>query len=330
MNAAHNPELPRGRGVFLPAVFAVLACLVPAFLPPGAARAMPGDAAEVDGRSISFRELESARISLFTGFSPHVPEPDDAALYFQYRYVLGRLIEETAVCRYMEQNGFALAPDALEEEERRIRADYPEGAFDDMLIRSGLAIDDWRGALYRSLNVERFLSGVLRPEITITADEAQQYYLAHTDEFVVPELWHFLRVLGRDVEAVEAARADLAAGADAAETQKKHLVTIQDINMSIDLVSEDLAAVLAPLAPGKASKVTKSGQEYTALVLLHKTPVAVLDPAEISLRVERALSEENMRSIYADWLRNRLKAIRVRITPVLSGERKDSPEPHAP
>ncbi|MDR2604620.1 MAG: SurA N-terminal domain-containing protein [Desulfovibrio sp.] len=290
-------------------------------LPPRDLRGAPGDAAEVDGQGISFSELESARISLFTGFSPDTAEPDDATLLSQYRYVLGRMIEEAAVCRYMEQNGFALPPEALEEEERRIRADYPEGAFDDTLIRSGLEIDDWRRALYRRLSVEQFLSKVLRPEITITADEVQQYYLAHTDEFVVPELWHFLRILGRDSKTVEAARADLAAGADAAEARKKHLVTIQDINMSIDLVPEELAAALAPLAPGKASKVIKSGQEYTALVLLTKTPPSVLDPAEISQRVERALSEEKMRSIYEDWLRKRLKSVKVRITPALADAR---------
>jgi hypothetical protein len=303
-------------------------CLVAVLLLPCELRAMPGDAAEVDGQGISFRELESARISLFTGFSPNTPEPDEAALHTQYRYVLGRMIEEAAVCRYMEQKGFALAPDALEEEERRIRADYPEGAFDDMLIRSGIEIDDWRGALYRRLIVEQFLSKVLRPEITITADEVQQYYLAHTDEFVIPELWHFLRIFGRDSKTVEAARADLAAGTDAAEARKKHLVTIQDINMSIDLVPEEFSAALAPLAPGKASKVMKSGQEYTALVLLNKTPASVLDPAEISLRVERALSEEKMRSIYEDWLRKRLKSVKVRIAPALLNARNAEQAKH--
>jgi hypothetical protein len=65
----------------------------------------------------------------------------------------------------------------------------------------------------------------------------------------------------------------------------------------------------------------KSGQEYTALVLLNKTPASVLDPAEISLRVERALSEEKMRSIYEDWLRKRLKSIKVRIAPALRAAR---------
>ncbi|MDR2123401.1 MAG: peptidylprolyl isomerase [Desulfovibrio sp.] len=292
---------------------------------PGSLRAMPGDAAEVDGQEISFRELESARISLFTGFSPNTPEPEETVLHSQYRYVLGRMIEEVAVCRYMEQNGFALAPDALEEEEQRVRADYPEGAFDDMLIRSGLDIDDWRKALYRRLTVEYFLSRVLRPEITISADEVQQYYLAHTEEFVVPEMWHFLRILGRDGKTVEDARADLAAGADAAEAREKHLVTIQDINMSIELVPEELVAALAPLAPGKASKVMKSGREYTALVLLNKTPASVLDPAEISLRVERALSEEKMRAIYEEWLRKRLKSIKVRILPALLNARNAEP-----
>ncbi|MDR0827667.1 MAG: peptidyl-prolyl cis-trans isomerase [Desulfovibrio sp.] len=278
--------------------------------------------AEVNGKGIAFADLEAARVSVFVGLASAPAEPDEATLHKQYRYVLTRLIEEMIVCVYMEKKGIAPEAGALEAEEARIRADYPEGAFEEMLLNLGLDLEDWRKRLYRRLMVEHFASNVLRPEISISSDEAQEYYRAHSAEFVIPELWHFLRILGRDSKTVEAARADLVAGQNADAVRKKHLVTIHDINIGMDLLADDVAAVLKPLKPGQSSKIEKSGDEWRALLLLQKSPVSIQEPAEISRRIEQALTEEKVPAIYATWLQNQLKKSKVRISPALLEEYK--------
>ncbi|MDR1490307.1 MAG: peptidyl-prolyl cis-trans isomerase [Desulfovibrio sp.] len=297
----------------------ILPCLLGLLILFSAAPALaaPGDVAEVNGRGISFVELEAARVSFFAGFSPEASEPDEAVLQMQYSHALSRLIEETLVCLYMENKGMGLAPGALDAEEARIRADYPEGAFEETVLGLGIELEGWRERLGRRLLVEQFAARVLRQEVSISADEAQEYYRTHADEFTVPELWHFLRVTGQDSRTVAAACADIVAGQDAAEVRKKHLVTIHDINMGIELLAPDAAVVLASLKPGQASAVKKVEGGYRSLVLLRKTPPTLLEPAEISRRIEQALFEEKMPVVYADWLRRQLKKAKVRVNPAI-------------
>lgn len=272
----------------------------------------------MDGQGISFQDMESARALLFSARSPDAGEKlDDAALHSQYRYVLGRMIEDLVVCRYMEKNGLALAEGALAAEEKRIRDDYPDDAFDDMLLREGLNIDRWRQGLRRRLMVEYFLQHVLRPEISITSEEVQQYYAEHSEEFTILEQWHFLQVSGKDKKAVEDALRALVAEKSAAAVQKEFIVSIHDISMGKDLLPENLVRALGPLKPMQATKVTQEGQDYRAMFLLEKRAASMLDPAEISRRVEAALSEEKMRTIYAAWLQREMDRSVIRIAPAL-------------
>lgn len=280
--------------------------------------AFPGEVASVNGQGISFRELESRRALLFAGTSPKAPILDDSTLQVQYRYVLGKLIEEAVICQYMESKGLALEDGAVEAEERRIRGDYPEASFDEMLSEQGLSLESWRAGIYRRLLIDQFVLQVLRPEISIAADEVEQYYREHSDAFVIPEQWHFLQIAGPDKKDVELARDSLIAGTDPTAAQKEFLVTIHDIRMGADLLPEELLAILAPLQRNQASKAQKWEGEFRVFVLLGKTPAGTVDAAEISKRVEQALSEEKMRAIYAAWMEKRLGKANIRIAAVFA------------
>lgn len=280
---------------------------------------MPGEVATVNGQGISFMELEARRTEIFTGRTAGSEKLDDAALQEQFRYALNELIEELLVCQYMRGQKLDLPEGAVQTEEERIRADYPEGAFEEMLIERGLSLDLWRQGLYRRLVNEQFLLRVLRPEISITAEEVQQYYRAHSDEFLIPEQWHFLYIVGAERKDVELARKRILEGEDPAAVQKVLLVTIHDVRMGIDLLPSDLRQALAPLTPGGASAVSESDGEFRAQVLLDTIPASSLDAAEISKRVESSLSEEKMRSIHTDWIQRRLESADIRIAPALLG-----------
>jgi hypothetical protein len=280
----------------------------------------PGEVATVDGQSISFQDMESARSQLFSGVLPEAGERDDAVLRSQYRYVLGRLIEELVVCGYMKQNGLDIEPGALEAEERRIREDYPDGIFEDTLVAEGISPERWRQGLYRRLLVEQFMAQVLRPGISISSDEVQVYYRAHSDEFIIPEQWHFLQLLGQEKKPVEEALKSLADGRPAPEVQKEFPVSINDISMGVDLLPDDIIASLRRLPAGARTPVKADGKEFRAYLLLDKKAASVLDPAETSRRVEQVLAEEKMRLVYAAWMRNQLSKSVIRISPELDAE----------
>lgn len=296
----------------LVALLLAVACFLPSCLE---SPVLPGTVARVNGQDIYFSDLETRRASLFASTSEHPGTHDDASLGPQYRYALGQMMAETLVCQYMRERGFELEDGALEAEEKRIRDDYPEGAFDLMLLERGVSLERWRGDIARRLLVERFVSQVLRPEISITADEVQAYYSEHSGEFTIPEQWHFLHVSAENRKEAERALARLAAGEDPEIVQKELLVTIHDVRMGMELLPEHITGALMPLRAGQASKVAGTGKEFWAVRLIEVLPSSMLDAAEISKRVELALSENKMRGVYEAWVLDRLEKSEIHIAP---------------
>jgi hypothetical protein len=169
--------------------------------------------------------------------------------------------------------------------------------------------------------VRKFLLQVLRPEISITPEEVQQYFTGHSADFLVPEQWHFIQITGPDKKIVEKARNSIMASKGATEVQKEFLVSIHDIHMGIDRLPDDLSKELAPLGLWKSSPVKAVDDGFRTFVLIEKTPAAMLEAAEIAKRVEQALAEEKMRAQYAAWIKKRIKGADIRLAPMLLAEK---------
>jgi hypothetical protein len=317
--------------------FLTIALLTVAALPLlagcGQSAVMPGDVASVNGEGISLREVEARRVSVFARLTPGGGAMDDATLQAQYRHVVRQIVEEIVVCQYMRDKGFTLPEEALEAEEQRIRADYPKGEFEQMLLEEGVSTDIWRRGIRRRLIMEQFITQELRPQISITTAEVEQYYRSRTQDFVIPEQWHFLQILGMDGKEVEAARESLIQGGNPLAAQRQFLVTIHDIRMGKELLPESLNRELEALAPGQGTKVKAHDEMFRAFVMVEKLPAAPLDAATISQRVEQAIAEEKMRAVYARWIDDRLAKADIRMASELLDDlvtSGDSPADPAP
>lgn len=277
----------------------------------------PGVVASVDDSHIFFRELEARRAAFFSGFSANSQGINDKILQEQYRYALGRIIAEEIIWQYMESKGQQLTREELAEEEQKIRSDYPEGAFENMIMEDAVTLEFWRKGISRRLMADKFAMMVLRPEISITAEEVQQYYQKHKGDFIIPEQWHFMQIQGSDKKEVEQAREHLSQGKNPTATQKEFLVTIHDICMSVDMLPQDQIAELAQLEPWMSSKIKKINDDFRTLVLVENIPSTMLDAAEVSKRVEQALLEEKSTHVYSAWLQKRLEKTKVQVAPLL-------------
>ena len=290
---------------------------------------MPGTVASVNGQGISFREAEFRRINRFSGLSSGPKLWSEAEIQAQYSYVIYQIIEELLICQYMESKNLVLEPGLLDAEEKLIRNDYPDGAFDQTLAEKGVNLEEWREILRRRLVIRQFLLQELRPAISITADEVQQYFTEHSADFLVPEQWHFIQISGLDKKTVESARNSFMTNKNATTVQKDFLVSIHDIHMGKDRLPDDLSKELLPLEIWKSSPVKAVGDGFRALVLIHKTPATMLEAAEIAKRVEQALLEEKMRVLYSVWVKKRMAGANIRLAPALFAE-KSSPNGPAP
>lgn len=277
----------------------------------------PGELASVNGQGISFREVESRRVVLFVKRSPTADIQNDAVLQAQYRYVLSGLIEELLVCQFMEKSGFSVSPEVVEAEERKIRADYPEGAFEEMLLEEGIDLERWRDNLRKHLLVETFITQILRPEISIAPGEFQEYYRNHSSDFVLSEQWHFMQIMGQDKSEVERAQGSFLTIRDAAAVQKEYLVTIHDIFMGKDLLPEALLKELSGISAWQGTSTKSYEGAFRNFVMIEKVPASVLDAATITQRVEQVIAEDKMRVIYANWVREQLDKAKIQLAPAL-------------
>lgn len=288
------------------------------------------EVAFVNGQSITFREMETRRARLFSGLSAQVKTLDDEALRRQYLYVVNQIIEEMVICQYMEKKGFNLEPGEVEAEEERIRRDYPDGAFEQMLLEEDINLDTWRDELHRGLMVRKYINAILWPEVIPSPEEMLLYYNEHKAEFIIPEQWHFIQISGVDKKEVEAARDALLSSKDAETVQKRFMVTIHDIQTASEMLPEDFRRQLAKLTPWSKSPVSAHEKEFRTWILLEKIPQAPLDAASITARVERILSEDKLAQAYTQAVDKLVSKAKVRIADSLLYSAAERAEKNSP
>lgn len=276
-----------------------------------------GVVATVNGAPITFEELEARRASLFPLSLEGVSNAPREVLLQQYTYALQELIQEQLILHEMAQKKITLPEGVFEAREAQIKADYPSGAFEQMLLEEGIAYPAWRKALYTQLMVEHFLGTVIRSQISLSPTEVEEYYQAHRADFVQPEQWQFLQFTGVEKSGVQKAVQSFMQTANATAVQKNYAVVVRDIRMAKDKLPEDVTKELATAAEGKATAVKKVADTFRAFILVEKTPERALSPADIYSRVEQVLVESKQKSVLDEWLEKRIKKSSILVHPLL-------------
>lgn len=276
-----------------------------------------GVVATVNGAPITFEELEARRASLFPLSLEGFTNAPRAVLLQQYQYALQELIQEQLILYEMAQKKITLPEGVFEAREALIKADYPSGAFEQMLLEEGIAYPAWRKALHAQLMVEYFLGTVIRSQISLSPAEVEEYYQAHRADFIQPEQWHFMQFTGVEKNGVQKAVQSFMQTANATAVQKNYAVVVRDIRMAKNKLPDDVTKELATAAEGKATAIKKNAETFRAFLLVEKTPERALSPADIYSRVEQVLVENKQKSVLDEWLEKRIKKSSILVHPLL-------------
>ncbi len=122
--------------------------------------------------------------------------PSVEKLKGEYGDILTDLIVQELVLQELVRQELPVTDHELLKAEEVVRADYPEGAFDQMLVEEYIDLKSWRKQLKNHLAMKKFFQQVLRPQIKIDYKEAQQYYRDHISDFYLPESLRILVVRG--------------------------------------------------------------------------------------------------------------------------------------
>lgn len=294
---------------------------------------------KVNGDIITKTELESRQIEALRRRIGGQVDADALKNDAELRKVLleitpGLLVEaidELIVIQLGREKGYRLSDDQFKSWLENLRKEQnleDEQKFQAALRQEGMSIDDLRRNVERSFLVSRVQQDEVGSKLTITEEEARQYYLQHRNEFIEPATVTLREIsieapqttqegqagvsvgaLDEAEKEAEAARARLVAGEDfgtvAAEVSdaatKANGGLIGPFNLT-DL-SESLRTTLETMKPGDVTQPIRTQQGYQILKLETKTD-ATAPPFEgvrdlVADRVYAARQQSEMRKFLA-------------------------------
>ena len=172
VRASHN-------GVFAIRFLAVVALCLGSLLWSGCMQAPtePVDAylVKVGGSTLTASEFNEVFEISKTAYS-HSDTMDPEVVADIKLRLLNQLIEEMILLEKAGAAGIVVSDAELDGEVQKIKADYPEGVFEEMLLEAAVSFEAWKKRLKRQLIARKFIQSELEAKITITADEVAQYY----------------------------------------------------------------------------------------------------------------------------------------------------------
>ncbi|HBR05575.1 MAG TPA: parvulin peptidyl-prolyl isomerase [Desulfovibrio sp.] len=278
-----------------------------------APREEEGVVARVNGRPIYLNQLEFQHDMLHLEISAAAPTV--AGLKKEYGQILGQLIMLELVQEEMEARDLVPTDEEVKKAEETIRADYPPGAFEQVLIEEYIDLDSWRRQLRSHLNLERFFQQVLRPQVRIEYTEAEAYYQEHIQEFSLPPRLRLAVILAQDRDAVDKtleqyrARRDIAALLAGGGPAAVREITVRDAQLP-----EKWRDLLSRLQPGQPTGILHDDAGFQSLILVERLPAAVLPPAQAYPLIEQALAEVKLQEAFEQWLSAKIAKAQIAVS----------------
>lgn len=273
-----------------------------------------GQVATVNGESITLDQVRALRNSTHFGLTS-LPLDDLEIMRKEYGDALTSLVAVALVKQQLAKKKMTVTQDDVLAEESLIRADYPTGTFEEILVGEGIDLETWRFLLHNHLSVQRFLDRILRPDIVITPEEADAYLKAHPGESVRPPWAYFFLVSGGDKDLVEACAKDLDKLGDPLLVQERHpKVFIRTVRLDTNRLAPALAGVVSKLHPGDLSPVLSMDGEFHVVLLLETLPQRQAEPDEVYLQIEEILVAQKIQAAYNEWITRRMQKSTIKVS----------------
>ncbi len=289
-----------------------------------------GVVAKVNGRPIRLEMLEYQYDLLhFDALSGTLPTV--GALREAYGQIVGGLIAMELVSQELEKRGQDVNDEELAQAEAKVRADYPDDTFEQMLTDEFIDLAMWRKHLRYACGVEKFQRLVLRPRIHLDYREVEAYYREHVSEFRLPERVRLLVVHGPGREMVDKSLS--------LYRQQKNVAAVvaafpgvqaREVTVPRELLNPGWAEALHSAQPGGAGVVIPGRGAFEGLLLLEALAAQTLDVAQAYPQVEAALVEQRLQQIFEAWLAKAVDASVIRVSRRLLEQGKDEDLPSEP
>lgn len=267
----------------------------------------PGIMAMVNNQPITLEEVEALH-DIAGNLLTLREKPEVHFLQEQYGESLYTLIIYTLMSQDLEKIGLKITDNDVLLAEEEIKQDYIGEDFEKSLQEEYLEIETWRQLMKQRLTFQRFQKNILRPKLTISIQEVEEYYNEHISEFLLPEkveiIWY------QEVENNKEGRTCQDIKSDPAQSTQGDIIRI-----ALDRLPKKMREDLSRIKPGEYTPRRKEGEIYQCAYLRNRYPAHQADILEAYPRIELVLLEQKMEKAYEDWLEYILATADIRVCP---------------
>ncbi len=132
--------------------------------------------------------------------------------------VLQQMVQETLLMQYAKNNNISVSDAEIDTRENQLKANFPSGAWDEMLKARGLTEADVRNALREQIILDKALA----KDVTISPTAIKQYFDKNRATFDKPEQVTARHILVPNLAEAQKVEADLKGGQSFATLAKKY------------------------------------------------------------------------------------------------------------
>jgi len=178
------------------------------------------------------------------------------------RTALQQMVQETLLAQYAKNNNINVTDAEIDQRENQLKANFPAGAWDEMLKARGLTETDVRSALREQLILDKALA----KDVTITPAQIKQYFDKNHASFDKPEEVTARHILVPNLAEAQKIEADLKAGQSFATLAQKY---------STDPASKDKGGELGAFRRGQ---MVPAFDKYAFSAPLHQISPPIKSP----------------------------------------------------
>jgi hypothetical protein len=129
----------------------------------------------VGDRTVTVMDFNNAFEIAKTAYSHHINHKPDE-LNEAKRRLLNQMVVEMILLERAEELDIQISDQELSQAVSNIKADYPEGTFEETLVENAISYESWEKQLKSRLIMEKLIERELHQQITITSEDISQYY----------------------------------------------------------------------------------------------------------------------------------------------------------